>query len=178
MVGDAGPALWEEEVEGDDNFSVPMAATCGAGCSEVFVFQGYRYRQETHTRLFALNANGPAIISSYQVPQARGPYTFVSFLEDLPHLFALESGDTYGDTDIPFALTTRFLLEAVASCGDVWGSNGQGDPRDQSHINSIGAMETKGGVLRSVTLQIHYHLLFFAANGFAHERETWWLLVL
>lgn len=92
MVGDAGPALWEEEVEGDDNFSVPMAATCGAGCSEVFVFQGYRYRQETHTRLFALNANGPAIISSYQVPQARGPYTFVSFLEDLPHLFALVQG--------------------------------------------------------------------------------------
>ena len=46
MVGDAGPALWEEEVEGDDNFSVPMAATCRAGCSEVFVFQGYRWRQD------------------------------------------------------------------------------------------------------------------------------------
>jgi hypothetical protein len=40
------------------------------------------------------------------------------------------------------------------------------------------ATSKAGGVLRSVTLQIHYHLLFFAANGFAHERETWWLLVL
>ena len=74
VVGDAGPALWEEEVEGDDNFSVPMAATCRAGFSEVFVFQGYRNRQD-RAGLFSCCVQSHVGDVPHQVPRCEETHT-------------------------------------------------------------------------------------------------------
>ena len=44
MVGDVGPALWEEEIDADDRFDISMVPT--RRCNEVFVFPGYREDQD------------------------------------------------------------------------------------------------------------------------------------